>query len=282
MMSKQTDSPGDVVFFLGGRDLEMETIRRLLERHAPGRFADARLEWGAKASAYKRQIEQVLAAGKRPALVELQDDLGLDGAALVIDHHGDKAGRGRATALEQVFSLLGLPAERWDRWLELVSANDRAHLVGLREVGATREEMCRVREADRRAQGVTPEQEADAEAAARRLEQRFGGRLKIADLPHGRTAPLVDRLAPELGGPGFETLIVRSPGEVNVFGPGWLIEALGQKFPSGWYGGNLPVSGFFGSSGQVADVTAAAEKLVAAREPDSYDLAMRSPVVEVT
>lgn len=38
------------VFFLGGRDLEMLTIRDLMAEHAPGRFHDKGLPWGAKAS----------------------------------------------------------------------------------------------------------------------------------------------------------------------------------------------------------------------------------------
>jgi hypothetical protein len=62
-------------------------------------------------------------------------------------------------------------------------------------------------------------------------------------LPHSRTAALVDRLQPELGGPGFENLVVLSLEEVNVFGAGEVIQALTAAFPSGWYGGALPAYG---------------------------------------
>ena len=62
-------------FFLGGRDLEMVEIRRLLDRHAPDRVEDLGLSWGARASVYLLGIEAALARGETPVLVELIDDL---------------------------------------------------------------------------------------------------------------------------------------------------------------------------------------------------------------
>ena len=248
---ERTPDPDQLVFFLGGRDLEMETIRQLLEAHAPGRVVDAGLGWGARASAYREQILQALGEGRRPVLVELDDDLGRDEPRLVwIDHHGARSGASKPTALEQVFEMLNLPGDGWSRWYELVAANDRAYLSGLAEQGASSEEMREIRAADRRAQGVASDEEAAAAEAAQCLEERCGGQLTVASLPHARTSPLVDRLAPELGGPGFETLVVRSPAEVNVFGPGEVIEHLAAQFPEGWYGGNLPEHGYFGQAGE--------------------------------
>ena len=66
-----------LVFFLGGHDLEMLTIRELLEKAAPGRFHDKRLAWGARATEYKEEIGACLHRGETPVLVELKDDLGL-------------------------------------------------------------------------------------------------------------------------------------------------------------------------------------------------------------
>lgn len=73
-------SPDRLVFFLGGRDLEMVTIRALLQAHAPTMFHDKGLAWGARASAYQGEIESALAEGKTPVLIELENDLGLDPA----------------------------------------------------------------------------------------------------------------------------------------------------------------------------------------------------------
>ena len=61
-MSDSAASSRDLVFFLGGYDLEMLTIRELLAAEgAP--FWDKELAWGAQASAYAAEIEQTLAIG---------------------------------------------------------------------------------------------------------------------------------------------------------------------------------------------------------------------------
>jgi hypothetical protein len=153
-------------FFLGGRDLEMVEIRRLLDRHAPDRFEDLGLSWGARASAYLPGIEAALARGETPVLVELIDDLPatMDRARLrVVDHHGNAAWR--PTAIEQVFALLGLPSENWTRHMMLVAVNDRAHVDGLIAIGASAEEVAAIRAADRAVQGVTAADEAEAARA---------------------------------------------------------------------------------------------------------------------
>lgn len=117
--------PDSLIFFLGGHDLEMLTIRELLLEVAPDRFYDNGLAWGAKASAYRPEIAKSLEQGLTPALVELVNDLGLQSTQFIeIDHHGEHAGANQPTSLHQVFNLLGLPSERWTRWLELVATND--------------------------------------------------------------------------------------------------------------------------------------------------------------
>jgi hypothetical protein len=235
-------------FFLGGRDLEMAEIRRLLERHAPGRFEDKGLAWGAALSAYHRELLDALRRGETPVLIELADDLPPDafdrGRAVVVDHHGPLAGRDRPTAIEQVFALLRLPAAAWTRHLALVAANDRGHVAALRELGATPEEIAAIRAADRAAQGVTPADEAEAERAiaARRCE----GRLTIVETATDRSSPVTDRLLRELGGPGYDRLLVIGPAEVNVFADGPAIEDLRQAHPRSWSGGDLPAAGFWG------------------------------------
>ena len=98
-------------FFLGGRDLEMVEIRRLLDRHAAGRIEDKRLAWGAALSAYREELLAALARGETPVMIELADDLLADlfdrARVIVVDHHGPLAGHDRPTSIEQVFALLG-------------------------------------------------------------------------------------------------------------------------------------------------------------------------------
>lgn len=240
-----------LVFFLGGRDLEMVTIRDLLAQFAPGRFHDRGLAWGAKTSAYRNEIEEALQQGCRPVLVELEDDLGLASAAndrtvVVVDHHGPRAGADRPTSLEQVFTLLGLPESEWTRRLALVAANDRGHVRAMQAIGASPEEIARVRAADRAAQGISPAEEELGRAAAARAKSHFGGRLTVVDLPHGRTATVTDALDAAAGGPGYDNLLIFCPAETCFFGSGRAIDSLQARFPGGYCGGELPVRGFWG------------------------------------
>lgn len=250
-----------LIFLLGGHDLEMLTIRELLQAHAPDSFIDKRLGWGAAASAYRVEIEDAWQSGHTPVLVELIDDIGLDERAVIIDHHGPLAGADKPTALHQVFALLGLPPEAWTRWIELVAANDRGHIRGMLKVGATMEEIVAIRAADRAAQGITEEQEQQAAKAILSVETACNARLTVVRLPHNRTAAVADRFAPELGGPGYENLLVISLQEVNFFGKGVAISALANEFPGGWYGGSLPEYGFWGHGEPLPDVLSFLAKL---------------------
>lgn len=241
-----SDTP---VFFLGGHDLEMVTIRDLLAAEGV-RFHDHDLAWGAKASAYLREIQAALAAGLRPVLVELENDLPPNLAAQVdwIDHHGPRAGADQPTSLHQVFARLGLPPARWTRHYDLVAANDRGHIRAMLALNppATRDELLSIRAADRAAQGCTPEDEAAARAAIAARDSRAGGQLTVLRLATSRTSPAADLMEPALGGAGYVNLLILSPAEVNFFGSGSHVQSLTQAFPGGWYGGALPERGFWG------------------------------------
>ena len=260
-------------FFLGGRDLEMVTIRQLLD-DVGAEAVDHGLGWGAKAAEYRAEIEEALQQGRTPVLVELGDLKWLEKVARlewvvdlvrgaigpevpgdatrrvwVVDHHDDRAGADQPTSLEQVFRILDLPPERWTRWHALVAANDRGHVRALQALGATRDEIVRVRRADRAAQGITDEQEAAGEEAVRHRRVLGGGFLTVVDLPHNKTAAVCDRMEPALGGPGYRNLLVRCPGEVDFYGEGRWVEWLDATRPGGWKGGNLPEWGYWGITG---------------------------------
>lgn len=234
-------------YFLGGRDLEMQEIRRLLERHAPGHVEDFGLGWGARASAYRDRIEASLAAGETAVLVELIDDLPetLPRARIhIVDHHGALVDR--PTAIEQVFRLLGLPQTAWTRHLALVAANDRAHIAGLLAMGASRDEVAAIRAADRAAQGVT---EADEDEARRAIAaRRVDGRLTEIETASGTSSAITDLLHPALGGPGHDALLVAMPGKLAAFADGDKIRRLAGAVPGGYWGGDLPRRGYWGIS----------------------------------
>ena len=238
-------------FFLGGQDLEMVTVRQLIESISGLPFHDGQLRWGAQASHYRAEIAAAQAAGRIPVLIELNDDLGLEKNQAIhpvirIDHHGERAGRDVQTSLEQVFTLLKLPAEQWSREFALIAANDRGHVRAMQAMGATREELHRIRAADRAAQGITPDEEATGRQAAEAAQSRCGGRLTVVQLPHTRTATVTDVLESGLGGPGFQNLVIHSPDHTFFFGAGWLITQLKSRYPRGWWGGDLPERGFWG------------------------------------
>ena len=185
-------------FFLGGRDLEMVEIRRLLDRHAAGRIEDKRLAWGAALSAYREELLAALARGETPVMIELADDLLADlfdrARVIVVDHHGPLAGHDRPTSIEQVFALLGLPAAAWTRRLALVAANDRAHVAGMRALGATPDEIAEIRAADRAAQGVSAPHPGPLPASGER------GRKFLCNSP---AIPLLGRVAELTGKPSI-------------------------------------------------------------------------------
>lgn len=225
----------------------MVTIKELLERELPAHTHDKGLGWGARASDYREEIEAQIARGKTPVLVELHDDLGVARrGAILVDHHGQRAGSDRPTSLHQVFELLGLPVGKWTRWFDLVAANDRAYIPGLQAIGASDEEIVTVRAADRNAQGITQEQEMEGQRAVAGARVLGDGTLTVVQLTLSRTATVTDRMEPALGGSGYRNLLVFSPDQVNFFGAGRYVFALDQAFPGGWYGGALPERGFWG------------------------------------
>lgn len=239
-------------FFLGGHDLEMLTIRDLVGEIFPERLFDKNLRWGAKASAYRAEIGGAVARGFAPVLVELEDDIRIPKAHIVVDHHGDRAGADAPTSLHQVFDLLQLPHSRWTRWFDLVAANDRGHIRELRRIGAMEEEIERVRAADRSSQGITEDHERAGEQSLRDAHLIAGGRLLVVRLPHAHTAVVADRLEMDREAP--ENLLVISPNEVNFYGVGAVVAMLAERYRGGWLGGALPKRGFWGHSPSPPDI----------------------------
>jgi hypothetical protein len=229
-------------FCLGGQDLEMQVIGQLLRGQGGGVLVhDKGLAWGACASAYAAEIAKAARRGDVPVLVELVPDQPLPPRTILIDHHGDRAGE--PCSLRQVFDLLGLPEAAWTRHFALVAANDTGHVAALRRMGATDAEIASVRAADRAAQGVTAGEEHAGLLALKASRSGLGGALLIVDLPHGRTATVMDPLA--LAGEPRDVLVL-TPAATHFYGQGAAIERLDAAFAGGWRGGELPTRGFWG------------------------------------
>lgn len=220
-------------FFLGGHDAEMCEIRNILIRYDQ-KFYDKELEWGARASDYKDELQKV--GDDIPVLIELDIDIPLPKNTIIIDHHGPKAGKNKMTSIEQVAELLNITLDRYDL---LIAANDRGWIDGLIEAGATEKEIEVIRDIDRYCQGVTDEEEEAAEEAIKNLKIEKG--IAIVEYPHKHVSPVMDRLYGK-----YENILVITPQSVNFSGNGKLVEKLAKAFPEGWYGGNLPDKGFWG------------------------------------
>jgi hypothetical protein len=235
-------APPRFQFFLGGQDLEMQTIAGLLrEQIGAEAVHDKGLAWGASASDYGTAIAAAAAAGERPVLIELALDQPVPEQAILIDHHGERAGE--PCSLRQVFDLLGLPASRWSRHFALVAANDTGHVAALRRMGASPGEVAAIRAADRAAQGATQEEEAAGLAALKAARASADGSMLIVALPHGRTATVMDPLVMQ---EERRDVLVLTTASTQFFGSGARIAQLDAAFPGGWRGGELPLRGFWG------------------------------------
>lgn len=102
-----------------------------------------------------------------------------------------------------------------------------------------------IRMRDRAAQGVTMEQEVQAQEAIEKLGDLDEKReyILVDKLPHSKTSTITDRLYGK-----YDNLLVTSlDGETNFYGKTEIITMLNEKFPGGWSGGQLDLgNGFWG------------------------------------
>ncbi len=233
------------LFLLGGHDLEMLTLRDLLQAHGV-QFGDHDLAWGARASAYRADIDTALARGAQPVAVELENDLPVDLAQhiLWIDHHGDQAGADHPCSLRQAFDLLGLPESEWTRHFQLVAANDIGHIAVMRAVGASDDEMRAIRLAEFAARGICARHLEETCQALNQAEKPLLD-LTVVRLPHDYTGTVTDMADPLFGGKGVTDILAIGPNEWGFYGSGARVQALAEHL-GGWLGGALPGTGYWG------------------------------------
>lgn len=136
-------------FLLGGYDLEMVTIKTILEQQGIP-FSDKQLKWGAKLSAYA----DVLNDEDHFVGIELIEDISTPKHYTLIDHHNEYAHLN--SSLEQVAALLYI---NLDREKQLIAANDKGYIPAMEAKGAASDEITVIQERDRETQGVTEKDE---------------------------------------------------------------------------------------------------------------------------
>ncbi len=157
----------DYLFLIGGSDLEMATIKRLLTDNgfSEGQnIADHHLRWGAKLSDYQNLFNDL----RTFVGIELTQDVDPPPNYINIDHHNKNSYR--SSSLEQVIELLKNDLKlkiEFTRDLQLIAANDKGYITAMLELNATKEEIADIRQRDREAQGVTEEDESLVEQSIR-------------------------------------------------------------------------------------------------------------------
>jgi len=145
------------IFLLGGHDLEMAEIKNLLVQNKLD-YLDHNLSWNnATWKDYLDEIEKPENKGKTVVGIELSGKQDMPSDGIDIDHHNFNSDK--VSSIEQVAKLLEVELNHWQK---LVAANDRGYIPGLEQICATKEEIKKIREADKQAQGVTTEDEAKA------------------------------------------------------------------------------------------------------------------------
>lgn len=231
-----------MIFFLGGYDAEMVEIRKILEK-ASLRFYDHKLQWGAKLSDYKKKLDTI-SKDDQPVLIELELDVLYPENTLIIDHHNPVKASGNLSSIEQIANLLNVKLNSWQK---LIAINDVAWIDGLIEVGATQEEIENIRAFDRKCQGVNEKSEKEAEEAIMKMDAH--GNLAVVEIPHKHASAVIDRLYSK-----FENILVFSPNETNFSGRGDIVKFLAEQYPDSWFGGNLPIKGFWGIRSKVINI----------------------------
>jgi len=192
------------IFLLGGHDLEMTEIRRILDERGIV-YYDRNLSWdNASLSAYS----DVLNNESEFTGIELKSDITPPAKYLLIDHHNENANE--PSALEHVAKLLDIELTREQ---QLIAANDKGFIPAMEAIGATPEEITEIRHRDREAQGVTEKDEQLAEQSLRENRSIERGITVVKSLT-SKFSTITDRLYP------CDGLLIYTDNELNYFGTG--------------------------------------------------------------
>ena len=188
------------VFLLGGKDLEMQTIKDILLSFEI-KFYDKNLSWeDAKLSAYKELFNET----DHFYAVELIPDTILPKHFTLIDHHNQN--RYSLSSLEQIAKILNYKLSRKQK---LIALNDRDYIFGMQKFGADRNEIENIRKKDRFYQGVTEDEEIEALNDIKNAKKI--GDLLVIKTKNRRFSPIADKIFPK-------EAIIYNENEINYYG----------------------------------------------------------------
>lgn len=184
----------NILIIVPANDGEAVEIRNILRAKKINHVV-TRQPWGATWAGLEpeavKEIEGFITAN--PSAVIYGVELGGPArwGATNIDHHiyRDENRSHEKSSIEQVAALLGIKLSRHQI---LIAANDKGYIPALIATGASENEIKIVRAQDRLAQGVTPDQEAQAVADIATAEVR--GSKWLIRCPKGSTSAITDRV----------------------------------------------------------------------------------------
>lgn len=198
------------IFLLGGYDLEMLEIKKLLLKigfQENVNLFDKQLMWGAKLSEYHAELERF--GNTTPFKIygiELEETqiIRIPNNYIRIDHHNDFVDKPAS-----ILQIAALASIKPSRYIKLVAANDAGYKPAMRAIGATEDEIDDIRQQDRKAQGVTEEMELAAEDAIKNA--KYVGRLVVIESKFSLFSPITDRV-------DFENYLIFNDDEATFFG----------------------------------------------------------------
>lgn len=222
------------IFLAGGIDLEMLTIQKLLDEWHES-YLNLHLNWdNALLSRYAQELDAI-PSDTTIYGIELREDMRAPHNYVRIDHHNDLSES--PSALEQVATLLAISLNRHQ---QLVAANDHYYIPGMLKLNATGEEIAQIRQSDRKAQGVTKEDELLAVTAIE--NKKSFGNVTIVEALSFAFSPICDRLYP------YEKLLIYTSQNLVYYGENKykLVGVFQKEIILGkmFHGGND--SGYFG------------------------------------
>lgn len=197
-------------FLIGGRDLEMLEISKLLAENNLTVF-DHNLSWdNAKLSSYSNELNN----NDYFVGIELTEDIPRPSQYKEIDHHNHNASK--AASLLQIIVFLNKELDisvAITRDIELIAANDSGYIPAMEAIQATKEEIENIRKRDRKAQGVTAADEKLGEQSINESKTFKNGITVIKSLTP-KFSTITDRLFP------YERLLIYTDNELTYYGAG--------------------------------------------------------------
>jgi len=233
--------PHEITLICPCNDLESKTIIDIARKIEGLDLRISEQGWGAKLG--NEPESTFINLRKKVWIVEMSDperekllrDAGHE--LSIIDHHYEE--ENKPSSIEQIAELFQIELNRWQR---LVAANDKGYIPAMKCLCASEIEIKQIREADRKAQGVTEVDEKLAEESIEKNKTEQNGIIIIKSLTD-KFSPITDRMYCET-----ENLLIYTDTTLTYYGEKkkQIVEKFKNLVDEGkaYYGGC--VQGYFG------------------------------------